>query len=96
MWRPETRSSNNQMRSRCPVLHYLGGPVSHEALPIPCAIYTRQPVATGDDLSSCQVQYELCHEFVSAHALIWMLSDDASTTTEFPELRSIVPLSSSS
>src|SRR5271157_5834094 len=35
--------------------------------PVRSAIYTRQSVETHDDLSSCQVQFDLCRSFVQAH-----------------------------
>ncbi|MGD9223571.1 MAG: hypothetical protein PVH22_10005 [Desulfobacteraceae bacterium] len=32
-----------------------------------CAIYTRQSSNTHSDLTSCQIQFEACEEFIKAH-----------------------------
>jgi site-specific DNA recombinase len=39
-----------------------------------CVIYTRQSVASADDLSSCQVQFEVCESYVrSQRSVGWVL-----------------------
>ena len=41
-------------------------PAAHSRRPIRCAIYTRQPVHSSDDLSSCQVQHDACRLYAES------------------------------
>jgi len=38
--------------------------------PIRCAIYTRQSIESNSDLSSCQVQFDLCSAFIQSRRLL--------------------------
>lgn len=65
-----------------------------------CVIYTRQSVASGDDLSSCQVQFEVCESSVrSPRSVGWVLlpepfDDDgySGATTDRPALQRLLSL----
>ena len=65
-----------------------------------CVIYTRQSVTSGDDLSSCQVQFELCESYVrSQRSVGWLLlperfDDDgySGATTARPALQRLLAL----
>ena len=66
--------------------------------PIRCAIYTRQSVEPIGDLSSCQVQFDLCQAYVRSrrllgHELIEERFDDvgySGTTLDRPALRRLL------
>jgi DNA invertase Pin-like site-specific DNA recombinase len=65
-----------------------------------CVIYTRQSVASGGDLSSCQVQFEVCESYVrSPQSVGWVLLperfDDegySGATTDRPALQRLLAL----
>jgi DNA invertase Pin-like site-specific DNA recombinase len=65
-----------------------------------CVIYTRQSVASDDDLSSCQVQFEVCESYVrSQQSVGWVLLperfDDegySGATTDRPALQRLLAL----
>jgi len=68
--------------------------------PVRCAIYTRQSVEAHDNLSSCQVQFDVCRSFVQAHRglgyeLIEERLDDegcSGATLERPALQRLLSL----
>ncbi len=68
--------------------------------PIRCAIYTRQSVDTHDDLSSCQVQFDLCHAHVQSlrslgYVVVEERFDDegySGTTLDRPALHRLLGL----
>jgi site-specific DNA recombinase len=65
-----------------------------------CVIYTRQSIAAGDGLSSCQVQFEVCKSYVrSQQSVGWVLlperfDDDgySGATTDRPALQGLLAL----
>jgi site-specific DNA recombinase len=67
---------------------------------IRCAIYTRQSVSSDDGLSSCQIQFEACDEFVrSQHSNGWILLEDrfeddgySGATSDRPALKRLLVL----
>lgn len=68
--------------------------------PVRCAIYTRQSVDSHDNLSSCQVQFDLCRAYVlSQTGRGYVLVDDrfddegySGTTLERPGLQRLLEL----
>src|SRR5262249_31107912 len=68
--------------------------------PVRCAIYTRRSVDQNDDLSSCQIQLDLCRAFVQSQKglgwllLDWRFDDDgySGATLDRPALQGLLKL----
>ena len=65
---------------------------------IRCAIYTRQSVSSDDGLSSCQIQFESCDQFVrSQRSNGWLLIEErfeddgySGATSDRPALQRVL------
>lgn len=61
----------------------MGDPLADFLLAGGCVIYARQSVTSGDDLSSCQVQFELCESYVrSQRSVGWLVLPERFDTTQ--------------